>query len=201
MKTANFLKGININRVIQFMTYSDVAMMGGWGLINPILAVFFTDQIIGGSIVVAGLATAVYFVTKSILQIPIARYVDLKRGEQDDFWIMIAGSLLITLSAFLFIGAKYPWHIYLIQFLSGVGGALSYPTWLAIFTRHIDRCEEGLEWSLYYTAVDLGSALAAGLGGVLVSQFGYQTVFLLVGLTSFLGTLFLAGIARNIKKR
>lgn len=87
-------------------------MLSGWGLINPILAVFFTEQIIGGSVAVAGLASTVYFFTKSIFQIPIARAIDLKKGEWDDFWVMVLGSLLITAAPFLFIFARLPWHIY-----------------------------------------------------------------------------------------
>lgn len=195
------LLGIRINRVIQFLTYSDILMLSGWGLVSPILAVFFTEQIIGGSVVVAGLATAVFFTAKSIFQIPVARWIDLKRGERDDFWMMVVGSLAISAAAFLFIFARYPWHVYIIQIAHGFGAALSYPSWLAIFTRHVDKKEEALEWSLYYTATDLGAALTAGLGGLLASYFGYKNLFVVVGLTSLVGTAFLAGIANNLKCR
>lgn len=196
-----FLADIKINKIIQFLTYSDILMLSGWGLINPILAVFFTEQIIGGSVAVAGLASTVYFLTKSILQIPIARLIDLRRGEWDDFWIMIFGSLLITLAPFMFIFATFPWHIYIIQAIHGLGGALSYPSWMAIFTRHIDKREEGLEWSLYYTATDIGSALTAGLGGFLALNFGYKNLFAIVGVLSLAGTMFLAGVTTNLKRR
>ena len=57
---------------------------------------------------------------------------------------MIIGSLLITLSAFLYIGVKYPWQVYAVQVIGGLGGALSYPSWLGIFTRHIDKQSEAL---------------------------------------------------------
>jgi MFS family permease len=199
----NFLKRfasrIKINRVIQFLTYSDILMLSGWGLVNPILAVFFTDKIIGGSVAIAGIASTIFFLTKSILQIPLARAIDAKKGEWDDFWIMVIGSLLISVSAFSFMFARYPWHIYVIQVVNGLGCALSYPGWLAIFTRHIDRNHESLEWSLYYTAIDLGSALTAALGGFIASAFGYQNLFALVGISSLLGTAFLMGVTGKLK--
>ena len=72
---------------------------------------------------------------------------------------------------------------------------------MAIFTRHIDKNEEGFEWSLYYTTTDLGAALAAGIGGLMAASFGYNMVFLVVGVMSLVGTAFLAKIGKDIKKR
>jgi len=192
---------VRINSVIQFLTYSDILMLSGWGLVSPIIAVFFTDNIVGGSIVLAGLASTVYLLTKSILQVPVARYIDLKKGEKDDYWIMIVGSSTIAISAFLFAFITLPWQVIAVQIIYGIGGALSFPSWQAIFTRHIDKSEEGLEWSLYFTATDLGGALTAGLGGFLAAAFGYRILFVLVGILSILGTLFLAGVTPKLRKR
>lgn len=191
---------ISINKVVQFLTYSDILMISGWGLINPILAVFFTDRIIGGSVAVAGLASTIYFFSKSILQVPVARFIDSKRGEWDDFWVMVIGSLLISLSAFLFVFVRYPWHIYLIQMVSAIGASLATPSWLAIFTRHIDKTHASLEWSLYYTTTDLASALTAGIGGFIASSMGYKSLFIIVGIASLLGTAFLMGVSSNLKR-
>jgi MFS family permease len=198
---ATLFKDITVSPVIKFLTYSDILMMSGWGLISPILSVFITDQIPGGTVEVAGLASTIYFLVKSFLQIPVARYIDKRKGENDDFNTMILGSLIITLSAFLYIFVKTPAQLYLVQALYGVGGALSYPSWLALFTRHVDKNEEGLEWSLYYTTTDLGAALAAGLGGFIAASFGYSYVFLSVGISSLLGTAFLYGIRGYLWKK
>lgn len=192
--------GLRVNRVIEYMTLADVLMLSGWGLITPIIAVFFTEQVEGGSVALAGLASTTYFLVKSIFQIPIARIIDKRRGEWDDYKVMIAGSLIITTSAFLYTMVSLPWHVIAIQVLYGFGGALTYPSWLAIFTRHVDRQEMGFEWSLYYTATDLGAAFTAGLGGLLAATFGYNLVFLIVGVLSLVGTFFLAGITKELKK-
>lgn len=175
-------------------------MMSGWGLINPILAIFISEQVHGGTVILAGIASTTYLLIKSILQIPIARFIDLKRGEWDDYWVMIMGSLFIAASAFIFIFVTEPWHVIFAQVVGGIGGALSFPSWQAIFTRHIDKREEGLEWSVYFTAVDLGGALSAALGGFIAAYFGYKSLFVVVTLMSLLGTAFLAGITHRLKK-
>ncbi|KKR37793.1 hypothetical protein A2361_00270 [Candidatus Woesebacteria bacterium RIFOXYB1_FULL_40_26] len=195
------LAGLKINKIIEYLTFSDIMVLSGWGLISPILAVFFTEQVKGGTVALAGLAATVYFLTKSIVQIPIARFIDAKRGEWDDYWVMIAGALIISISAFLYIFVQYPWQVIAVQIVYGLGGALAYPAWLAIFTRHVDTHREGFEWSFYYTATDLGSALTGGLGGLLAAAYGYNMVFVIVGISSLLGTAFLAGIVRDIKRR
>ena len=192
---------VKVNQVIQFMTFSDIMMMSGWGLINPILAIFISQQVHGGSVILAGIASTTYLLIKSTLQIPIARMIDMKKGEKDDYRVMVAGSLFISLSAFLFIFVREPWQVIAVQVVGGVGAALSFPSWQAIFTRHIDKSEEGLEWSLYFTAVDLGGALSAALGGFIASYFGYKNLFFIVGIFSLVGTAFLAGITRKLKKR
>lgn len=196
----NLVVGLKVNRVIEFMTVSDFMMLSGWGLISPIIAVFFTNQIVGGSVALAGLASTAYFLTKSVLQIPIARFIDMRKGEFDDYWVMMAGSFIITISAFSYIFIKYPWQVIAVQMLYGIGGALSYPSWLAIFTRHIDRKEEGFEWSIYYTATDIGAALTGGLGGLLAAAYGYKLVFVIVGVMSLIGTFFLSGVTRELKR-
>ena len=198
--TALNFKNITINRVIRLLTYSDILLLSGWGLINPIMAVFFADNIEGGDVKVAGLAIMVFFLVKSLLQIPLARIIDLTKGELDDYWWMLIGTFLISISPFFFIWASLPWHVYVIQVIHGVGGALSYPTWLAIFTRHIDKHEEGLEWSIYYTTTDLGAALTAGAGGYLASLLGYDALFYVVGVLSIIGTLFLFGVKGHLRK-
>jgi len=194
-------KDVQFSLVIKFLTYSDILMMSGWGLIGPRFAVCVTDQVPGRNVEVVGLASTLYVVTKSVYQIPRARYIEKKKGENDDFYIMILGSLIITISAFLYIFVNNVWTLYGVQMLYGIGGALSYPSWLALFTRHIDKHEEGLEWSLYYTTTDLGAALTAGLGGFIAASFGYNWVFLSVGFASLFGTAFLYGIKNYLYRK
>ena len=196
-----YFNHVKVNQVIQFMTYSDVLMLAGWGLVNPILAIFITEQIDGGTVVLAGFAMTTYLLVKSILQIPIARFIDLKRGERDDYWVMIVGSILISVTAFLFMFASAPWHVIAIQIFGGIGSALSYPSWQSIFTKHLDKKEEGLEWSLYFTATDLRAAMAASVGAMIAYIYGYQILFWVVGVMSVMGTLFLAGVFSGMRKR
>lgn len=193
-----FLVGLNINRVITLLTMSDLLVLSGWGLINPIFAIFIVDKIDGASIQTVGIATTIFFLVKSVSQIPIARWIDSKKGEVDDYQAMMLGSLMQMAAALTFIWITREWQLYLLQVLSGFGCAFSYPSWMAIFTRHIDKNQEGLEWSLYYTLTDIGIALAAIFGGVIATNFSYEYVFLSISILNFLGILALMRIREQL---
>ncbi|MBN2100397.1 MFS transporter [Candidatus Dojkabacteria bacterium] len=197
MKLKRFFKFCSINKIIRLLTYSDILIITGWGLINPVISVFFTEQIKGADIRTVGVASTIYFVTKSFVQIPLARIIDIYKGDRDDYRVMVVGSILVSMVPFLYTLIDHPTQLFLIQFVYGVGCAMAYPSWLAIFTRNIDKDQEGLEWSVHQTTTDIGSALAASLGSLLIFQFGYETVFILVGILNLLGTSLLLLLSRK----
>jgi MFS family permease len=77
--------------------------------------------------------------------------------------------------------------------------AATLPTWLAIFTRHIDKEKEGYEWGIYQTAAGLSSAACASLGGFLAAEYGFNALFITVSVLSFAGAVFLSGIYRHMR--
>jgi len=75
------------------------------------------------------------------------------------------------------------------------------PCWYAIFTRHIDRGNEGLEWSASDTSIALGQALAAAAGGLLAEKYGFSPIFLLMSVLSLIGASLLVFIYRDLKSQ
>lgn len=180
-----------VNLVIKTLIFSDLLVFSGFGLISPLFAVFITEQIQGGSLEVVGLASTIYLVSKSLGQIPVAEYIDRIKGERDDYRLLIIGSIGYSLIPFLYLLVKTPAQLYLIQLAYGLMVALTFPSWMAIFSRHLDPHKEGLEWGIYYTITDLAGALAAATGGILAQSFGFKPLFVIVGLLSIAGSLFL----------
>ncbi|MEK7514844.1 MAG: MFS transporter [Patescibacteria group bacterium] len=178
---------MRINHVIKTLITSDFLINSGFASFGPIFAIFITQQIDGGSVQVVGFGTAIAQLCKVLFQIPVARYLDKNHGEYDDFISMVLGTALVSAIPFLYLFASLPLHIYLIQGLFGLGLALTVPPWYAIFTRHIDRGQENVEWSLESVAVGISGACAAALGGLLATHFGFQSVFFVAGLFTMAG--------------
>jgi len=191
----------SINPVIRFLIVSDTMLIGAAGLIGPIFALFVEDFIIGGDEAVAGIAAGVYLFSRSLLQIPVAHFLDKIRGEKDDFWCMFIFSVLMAIIPLLYLIIETPFQLYAVQFILGFFSAFTYPAYMAIFTRHIDKDKEGTEWGVYFTLTDIASALLAVIGGYLAVSLGFPALIVVVVILSVFGALMLLPIRPYMKKR
>jgi MFS family permease len=191
---------MKVNSLIKILTFSDVLIVSGWGLINPLFAVFLTQQIEGGSLELVGLSVAINLILRSSLQIPFARLIDSKKGEIDDFLIMATGSFLTSSAPFLYIFARKATDILFIQALQGIASAMSIPGWMAIFTRHIDKLKAAEEWGFYSSTVGITCALTGALGGFMAERFGFRFLYFIVGVISTFGSTFLFFVYQDLRK-
>jgi len=188
----------SINKVIKVLTVSDVLLLTGFGFVSPIFAIFIIQRIEGGNAEVAGFAMAIYWIVKSILQIPFGKYLDKTSGEKDDLYFCIIGYLLVSLVAFGYIFASLPWHIYLLKSIYAVGMAMNVAGWPAIFTRHIDKGKEAFEWSTRSTLIGVGAGASGALGGIVATNFGFPTLFIGVGIFALAGAILPILISKDI---
>ena len=169
-----------INKIIKILTFSDILMIGSFGLVAPIFAVFITDSIQGGNLGTVGIASTIYLLTKSVFQLFAAHIADGIKGEKDDFWAMFISSIIISLIPLLYLIISNTHELFIVQFIYGIAAAFSFPSWMAIFTRHIDKNSEAREWGIYYTLIDLSAAATAGIGGIVAYNFGFKPLFIIV---------------------
>lgn len=180
------------------MIFSDLFLNSGWGLIGPILAIFIIKNIEGADIKVAGIAVGIYLIVKSILQIPIAHYLDLNHGEKDDYYALFIGTLLTALTPIIFIFAKISWHIYTAQIIHALGMAMAIPSWYAIFGRHIPKNREALCWGLDSSVLGLGAGVTGIIGGTIAQSFGFIPLFVGVSVLNIIAALLFLFIIKDI---
>lgn len=192
---------MRINHVIKTLVISDFFINAGFNVFAPIFAVFVTKQIANGSLEVVGFAAALVQIFKVTLQIPIAKYLDRNHGEYDDFYSMVAGSFLISAVPFLYLFASQPMHVYIFSSIYGIGLAFLVPPWYAIFSRHLDKMKENIEWSMDSVAIGIASAGTAAFGGILATKFGFQSVFLLGGILAIYGSFQQIRIYKDLKAK
>lgn len=191
-----------INQVILIIIIAEFILTTAWGFLAPLTAVFITKQIVGGTVAAVGFAIAIYWVVKSVLQLFVARFIDKNHGEIDDFYFFLAGGALNAASVSLYYFATQIWHIYALHALIAVADAMLVPPFYAIFTRHIDKGQEGFEWSLYSSfSLGLGTSLGSMVGGLLATAVGFRTVFLLTGFLTMIFTIILVFLKPYIKPR
>lgn len=176
-----------INKFILVMTFADFLVLFGFGLIAPILAVYFTKQIEGGTLEVVGFSSMIFFIMTALFRIPIAKAIDKNLAEYDDFYVTFIGYVLLAIIPFLYIFVQKPIHLYLTEGLHGLANSMAYPGWMALFTRHIDKGKEGFSWGFYSTVANIAAAAGAAIGGMAAERMGFRFLFIFVGCFALLG--------------
>ena len=191
-----------INKVIKTIVFVDFFYNSAFASFGPIFAIFITRNISGGSAKVVGFSTAIFWITKSIFQLPIAKFLDETDGERDDFWAMFFGYVFSGLIPIFYIFARDAAHLYLIQAFYGMVMAWTVPAWYSIFTRHVDRWRIGFEWSLESVfSVGIATAGAAALGGYVADKFGFNILFLASGFISIISSLMLLTLRGELRAK
>ena len=167
---------------------------GAVGMFSPLYALFVENNIKGANELIIGVSISIYLVSRSVLQIPIATFIDKIKGEKDDYLFLVFFSTLVGIVHLGYLFVNQTWQLFLIELLLGVFTAITYPSYMAIFTRHIDLNMEGTEWGIYYTFVDLGGAALTALGGYIASFYGYTWLIIVVSTVCIVGGLMLIPI-------
>lgn len=175
---------LTLNKIVSALIFADLALLAGWGLVNPIMSVFVTERISGGSLTAVGIAVAIFWFTRAILQIPVASYMDRTPGERDDYQILVMGLMIAAAAAFLMPLATTVNHIYLIEFVHAVAFAFYIPAWTTLFTHHVDPQHTAVEWAIDRSVSAIATGVSGLLGGIVAGLYGFNAVFIIAGALS-----------------
>jgi predicted MFS family arabinose efflux permease len=175
-----------MNRTMKLLMLSDIFVLTGFGLIQPILAIFINQGVTGGSVLTAGIASTIFLLTKSLIQLPFAKYID-DHGKKTRW--LILGTLLMAIVPILYVTADSMYKIYLAELIYGLGSGLAYPTWLGLWSRNLNQGQESFQWSIYSTSTGIGTAATGTIGAAMATITGFTTTFLLAGMMCLLGCI------------
>jgi len=186
-----------MNKTLRLLTLSDISIYAGFGLISPILAIFIKDNLIGGTLFAAGLASTIYLIVHAVLQIIFAEVFSSK----DRRWMLILGTVFIAIVPFGYIFSTTMWHIFIVQFIYGVGAGFAYPSWYSLFSSNIEKKQSGFQWSIYNSSVSIGTGITAAVGAWLAELVGFRWVFAITGAVAVVGLLILFKLDKGIAKK
>lgn len=187
-----------VNRIIRTLILSDFFLLFSVGLLAPIFAIFVIENI-GNKIEIIGYAVSCYWITRSIMVIPFSRLMDKIKGELDEYFFMALGTFIIAAVPMFYIISSEPWHIYLLQMLSGLAYAIAVPAWRIVFTNNVDRNIVGFEWSLEDVGVGIATASSATIGALIVNKFGFNVLFCIIFLFGTISSLILLTLSKDKK--
>lgn len=175
-----------MNRTMKMLMLSDIFVLTGFGLIQPILAIFINEGVAGGTVLTAGIASALFLLIKSLVQLPFGRYID---GHTRKMRWLVIGTLLMALVPIIYVTAHSIYQVYMAEVIYGIGSGLAYPTWLGLWSSNLDKGKESFQWSVYSTSTGIGTAATGAAGAAISTLVGFTATFLLAGLLCLLGCM------------
>lgn len=148
------------------------------GLFGPIYAIFV--ERIGGDILTASSAIALYNIVMGILLLIFGKMEDKINKRK----VVVLGYFLsaIGMTGYLFI--SQPWHLFLVQIMLSFG-VITNPAWDAFFAASTDKKRESEEWGLWEGSIKIDVGIAAIIGGLVASVFGFRALFFLMAVSAF----------------
>src|SRR3989338_3515997 len=190
-----------VNKVVKFMVFSDLLLFVGWGFISPIFSIFVLEKIEGATLLTVGISSAVYWVARAIVQPFIAQRLDKRKGEKDDYFVLLASLVCTGLAAFWIATIRQEGVLYIAQLFHGASFGVYSVAWPAIFTRHIDKVKVAFDWSLDRGSIGLAVAAASIIGAQTADVLGFEMVFILAGIGSIASAFILLVIPKLIFPR
>jgi MFS family permease len=182
------LSHFQVSPFVKTFIVAETFLWASWNFIFPVLAIFIANKVAGGSVEVAGIAASIYYVGRIIFELIAGNFVGTLTERKKV--LAIAGSIVVI--GFAFIGFSLAQTVLAVYFFSGLFGAglgFSAPARLALFSIHLDKDKEAMEWSVTDAVVLIGMALSAALGGFIAETYGFSVLFRTAAVVMWLSTL------------
>lgn len=163
----------------------------GEGMLGPLFAVF--TQRVGGDIFDITWAWATYLIVTGVCFIAVGKIVD---RHVDARKVMVAGYALNALATFGYLLVSAPWHLFLVQIGLGLANAMATPTWDSLYAKHENKKHDTYQWGIAGGEAQMMTGVAVIAGGLIVTAFSFEVLFILMGCVQLLATAYQARILR-----
>ena len=180
-----------MHKILKTLITSSIFYNFAAGMLGPIYALFALE--IGGGILVASTAIAIYTAVIGVLIFIFGRFED----KLDKKKVFILGRAINVVGIFGYIFVSSPTDLFMVQIILGIAIAMMNPTFEALYSRGLRRGREAFEWSVWEGSIHLVFALAAITGGVIAALFGFKVLFMFMTAMALIGFATSTSLARS----
>jgi MFS family permease len=183
------------NKAIKILIVTNGLVLIAGAMLGPIYALFVEK--IGGSLLQASYAYGIYAITAAIANLISGKYID-KIKKDDIAMVVVIGYTIMGFAFFGYIFVNSIWTLFLVQAIIGIGEAIYSPAFDTLYSEHLDKSEFGEEWGALEAIKYLTLAIGAIIGGLLVTSFGFNAIFVLMGLLCLVSGIYIFRLPRKI---
>ncbi len=160
-----FLESTGINKVIFYLTISDIFTWGIYLVVTAFTGLFLQTKLNMDIVEIVGIGTAVFYFARVMFQIPVGWLTDRVRTDRDEITLLIIGNILMGIPYLLYPSISSPAAFYLLQFMIGVGGSLNLVNWRKLFAANLNDGSSGKAYAIYDTMMSLAMVFLGFVGG------------------------------------
>ncbi len=182
----------NLDSRAKILLYVSLIASFAIGLLGPIYAIFVEE--IGGSILDAGIAYAIFSIFTGILIISFGSTKFFARNTRK---IVVLGYFILALGNLGYLLVKSPIHLFIVQVVLGIAVGILEPAWDSIYAARLSEKQECKRWSLWSGSTYFLVGIAAIFGGFLASTFSFKILFLIMGALSVISAIISLAILKE----
>lgn len=168
-----------MNKKIKLLLTLDGFRIFSLGLLGPIYAIYVEK--IGGDVLDAGTAFALYSIVLGVFAILVGKLGDRLKNQAA---LLFTGYSLLTVGFFGYLFVESPLHLMFVQVILGIGGAFAAPIFDGVFSANLDKGKYDSEWANWEAVNYIVTGVAAIVGSLIVTYYGFNTLFVIMGLSS-----------------
>lgn len=173
-----------LNKALRVLLFTNSLILLAGGMLAPIYALYVEK--IGGDLLEASLTGAVFAIAAGITTLFMGALSDKVKEEE---FIVIFGYLLMGIGFFLYTQVNSIWTLLGVQVLVGFAESFYSPAFDGLFTKHIPKTKRASAWGFWEAMNYFALAFGAIFGGIIVFNFGFTPLFLLMSALCFLSSI------------
>jgi MFS family permease len=186
-------KSLIFNQGIRILLSTNSLILLAGAMLGPIYALFVEK--IGGDLLDASITFAVYATAAGVVTFISGKYADRVKEEE---LVLVLGYLIMSLGFFSYALVQSMWALLIVQVVIGLGEAIYLPAYDVLYSKHLDCGKPGREWGAWEAMNYFITALGAIGGGALAVEFGFNAMFVAMGLLCFCSAIYIFRLPRRI---
>ena len=146
-------------------------------MLGPIYAIYV--ERIGGDLLDAGFTAAIFSLSAGLTCLASGYLSDEYKNPR---LIVILGSLIMSLGFLGYLWVDSIWQLFLVQAIVGLGEAIYYPPYDALYSSHLNGFKKATGWAAWESMSYFITAFGAFIGALIVNRFGFDLLFILMSI-------------------
>ena len=183
---------IYFNKALKILLAVNAATLFAGAMIAPIYAMYVEK--IGGDLLDASLTSAIFSLVAGAVSLIAGRYSDKTKNNE---LIVALGYFVLGVGYFFYTLVDSILSLFAVQVFIGIGFAISSPPYDALYSKHVDGHKSGTQWAGWESMAFITTAVGAVAGGLIATEFGFQSVFVIMSVLSLGSALYVYLLPRK----